>query len=269
MTREDFSHLKRPLIIGWDNVWGSDNGSSDHAPNDFYIDDVYMDASWSRVEIGNAPTYDACTYREVQVPRSWTSNSIEVQTNAGSLASFPRLYLYVTDENGQVNSTGFIVKGSPDAPFSGSLVENPPPFPEIPPTTPVDPQTDLVNTPTNPGGGDTPIDPVNPGTTPGDPPVDPTVPGDTPNTQVKSEKVHAEQKFLRPGDNVAFGPDAAEVEVRDETGKTVATKTRTGGNPPQWNGLDEAGRTVESGVYMIRITSLAGSVFHQPIVVVK
>ena len=47
--------------------------------NDLYIDGVYVDSDWRRVEFGDNPIYRSCTHREIQIPISWTENSIEVR----------------------------------------------------------------------------------------------------------------------------------------------------------------------------------------------
>lgn len=86
---------------------------------DEYIDDVYIDNSWARVEIGDAASYDSCTHREIQIPVSWTDTRIEVNANYGSFASGQSAYLYVTDASGRVNASGYRVTlgaGSPISP---------------------------------------------------------------------------------------------------------------------------------------------------------
>lgn len=106
VTRENDPSFKRPFIIGFSEVWGA-GGESDDAPNDFYMDDVYMDNTWARVELGNSPIYNNCTHREVQTPVSWTGNSINIRVNAGSFPTNAPVYLFVVDSNGDVNGTGF------------------------------------------------------------------------------------------------------------------------------------------------------------------
>ena len=62
-----------------------------------YTDDVYIDTSWARVELGNAPTYAASTHREIQVPSAWSDGSVTVNFNPGTFASGSTAYLFVTD----------------------------------------------------------------------------------------------------------------------------------------------------------------------------
>ncbi|RPI62696.1 MAG: hypothetical protein EHM48_03680, partial [Planctomycetaceae bacterium] len=83
---------------------------------DHYWDELYVDTTRSRVEIGNASTWAACTHREVQTPTAWSSTSITVDTNMGSFTD-GTAYLYVVDANGNVNSNGYAmsVSGKPAA----------------------------------------------------------------------------------------------------------------------------------------------------------
>lgn len=72
-----------------------------------YWDDIYIDNSWARVEIGDNAVYDNCTHREIQIPSSWSDTSIDITVNRGS---FPTgsAYLFVVDEDG-VASDGYSI----------------------------------------------------------------------------------------------------------------------------------------------------------------
>jgi len=72
-----------------------------------YWDDVYMDNSWARVEIGDASTYANCKHREMQIPTAWSAGSVEINVNQGSFADGQNCYLYVVDESGVMNPTGY------------------------------------------------------------------------------------------------------------------------------------------------------------------
>ncbi len=111
MTRDQFSQLKRPYILGFFNSW-SDGGTD---RDDFFIDDAYIDNSWARVEVGNNAVYNSCTHREVQIPTAWSSSSVTVDVNAGSFVAGDALYLFVVNDQG-VPSSGFPLGGSVQAP---------------------------------------------------------------------------------------------------------------------------------------------------------
>lgn len=72
-----------------------------------YVDDVYVDTTQARVEIGNASTWDACTQREIQIPSAWSTTSITVTINRGIFSPGSQVYLYVIDADGNHNSEGY------------------------------------------------------------------------------------------------------------------------------------------------------------------
>lgn len=71
-----------------------------------YYDDIYIDNSWARIEIGDNPEYDKSTLREIQVLDSWSDNSISFRVHQGLLKNNDQAYVFVVDENGKV-SNGF------------------------------------------------------------------------------------------------------------------------------------------------------------------
>ncbi len=79
----------------------------DGADGSYNYDDIFMNNTQARVEIGNASTWAACTMREIQIPTSWSASSIAVTVNQGSFASDATAYLYVVDSTGAVNSSGY------------------------------------------------------------------------------------------------------------------------------------------------------------------
>ena len=89
-----------------------------------YLDNLYVDNTQSRVEIGNASTWNACTRREIQIPSAWSSGSITVNVRQGT---FPlgAAWLYVVDSSGNINSSGVPVTFGSDGGGSGG-VPNPP-----------------------------------------------------------------------------------------------------------------------------------------------
>ena len=69
-----------------------------------YFDDAYVDTTWSRVMVGNASTWDACTILEPQICTSWSSTLIEFTVNLGNLPT--NKYLYVVNSDNEVNANG-------------------------------------------------------------------------------------------------------------------------------------------------------------------
>lgn len=108
-TRSVSTHLDQ-IRIGHYFDTGSRDGCSPASNSVLYTDNVYIDTTWSRVEIGNAATYAASTHREVQIPFAWSTSSVSVTVNTGSFTAGETAYLYVFDSTGAVNSAGYAVK---------------------------------------------------------------------------------------------------------------------------------------------------------------
>ena len=100
---------KRMSLVGFYNSWGSTPRYS------YWQDDSYIDNTWARVEIGDAPVYSDCSHRELQVPTAWSGNSISVTVNQGSFSDGETAYVFVVDGNGNVNTNGYPVS------FGGGL----------------------------------------------------------------------------------------------------------------------------------------------------
>lgn len=93
---------------------------------DMYVDDVYLDKTRARVELGNAPTYSSCTNREPQIPSSWSNTSITTTLNKGRFNSGDTAYLFVIDANG-VPSPGYpITIGAPTGGTTSPPTDNAP-----------------------------------------------------------------------------------------------------------------------------------------------
>lgn len=83
-----------------------------------FWDEIYVDTTQARIEIGDAPIWDDCIHKEIQTPSAWSSTSITARVNLGSFQAGKQLYLYVVDAEGNVNSKGF--------PIDPTLENNPP-----------------------------------------------------------------------------------------------------------------------------------------------
>jgi hypothetical protein len=73
----------------------------------YWADDVYLDTTWARVMIGSASSWSACNQKEPQIPSAWSNGSITVTVNQGAFATNQKVYLYVVDSTGAVNSSGY------------------------------------------------------------------------------------------------------------------------------------------------------------------
>jgi hypothetical protein len=81
-------------------VEGSDGWVPSPAGSQFWADDVYVDTTWSRVMIGDAPVFSACTVREIQIPTAWTDQSISIIANVKAYPAGKPKYLFVVDQTG-------------------------------------------------------------------------------------------------------------------------------------------------------------------------
>ncbi len=110
------------------------NGTSDHLKHIIFghyagdgmsslttwWDDVFVQVgTQARVEIGDASTWGACTWREIQVPTAWSNSSVNLTVNQGSFNVGDTAYAYVVDSAGSV-STGYPIS------FGGSGGGTPP-----------------------------------------------------------------------------------------------------------------------------------------------
>lgn len=80
-----------------------------------YWDELYVDSTRTRVEIGNASTFAACTHREIQIPTAWSNTSITATVNLGSFTSTAGLYAFVVAADGTA-SAGFLLGSSDPGP---------------------------------------------------------------------------------------------------------------------------------------------------------
>ncbi len=108
VTRTGSSHWNQ-IRIG--HYWALDgvDGCPANGGADIFLDNVYIDTNWARVEIGNASTYSTSTKREIQIPTSWSASSITLNVNSGSFSTGSTAYVYVVDSSGNMNSSGMPV----------------------------------------------------------------------------------------------------------------------------------------------------------------
>ena len=116
------SHNNPPTSGKWDRfTFPGWFGNGDQSNNQMTYDDIYVAVgpnSAARVEIGDAPTYQASRNLAISTPQSWSDGKIVFTLRAGPFADFSKAYLYVVDANNQVSS-GYPLNGQvtpPSAP---------------------------------------------------------------------------------------------------------------------------------------------------------
>ena len=87
-------------------MWG--NQDEDFVEISLYMDDIYIDNTLARVEIGNNADFRSCTHREMQIPSAWSATEIAVTVNTGTFTNGATAYLFVVDSDGTA-STGYPV----------------------------------------------------------------------------------------------------------------------------------------------------------------
>ncbi len=65
-----------------------------------WFDDLYIDRTQARIEIGDNQVYEDCSHREIQIPTAWSTTEIKFTTNKGSFSNGQTVYIFVVDENG-------------------------------------------------------------------------------------------------------------------------------------------------------------------------
>ncbi len=71
-----------------------------------YLDDVYVDTTFSRVILANSASYAYATILEPQIPSFWSDGSITVAVNLGRIPA-ETAYLFVFDSGNNPNITGY------------------------------------------------------------------------------------------------------------------------------------------------------------------
>lgn len=76
------------------------------------VDDIYIDHRFSRVLIGDKPSFSELDSYRLQIPVEWSDNQIKIKPGRNGVEFNEASYLYVVNENGEVNERGFPLCGS-------------------------------------------------------------------------------------------------------------------------------------------------------------
>jgi len=71
-----------------------------------WVDEVYLDSTQARVELGDAPSWSDCTVRSPQPPQAWSDSAVRVTLNQGRLGG--DAYAFVVTTAGQIIELGSI-----------------------------------------------------------------------------------------------------------------------------------------------------------------
>ncbi|HCM40153.1 MAG: hypothetical protein A2X97_02960 [Bdellovibrionales bacterium GWA1_52_35] len=95
-----YNFQQNSIILGlmYDSVPAGANHNS-------YVDDVYVDKTRARIELGDQPSFNSCNFRVVQIPQTWsaTGTVITAKVNTGHLQNGQAAYLFVVDRDGNAS----------------------------------------------------------------------------------------------------------------------------------------------------------------------
>lgn len=111
ITSNHSNLVTRTTSAVWDQIrvghyWSfADEGSGcgDNTGANIYIDNIYIDTTFSRVELCNNATYTSATQCEVVQPTAWSNASITATVRSAALTS-GTAYLFVVDANNAASS---------------------------------------------------------------------------------------------------------------------------------------------------------------------
>lgn len=104
----DKSDLSGPGAYHYFRLVGWDSNSPNYYAGKFYdFGEIYLDDTAARVLVGNNENLNDCTHIEMQIPQVWNNNQVTIDANLGSFNSWDEAYVFIFNENNQVNQTGF------------------------------------------------------------------------------------------------------------------------------------------------------------------
>lgn len=89
------------------------DGNQGEMHQEFWMDDIYLDGSFKRVVLGNAPKFVDVTHQEVQYYTSWTDTEIRFTPYYGGLDRKKPSYIYVFSEDDVPNADGIPFESPP------------------------------------------------------------------------------------------------------------------------------------------------------------
>ncbi len=89
------------------SAYFADDGVGEPRPEmEMYWDELYVDTTQARIEIGDNINFNLCTHREIQIPTQWSSNNVSFTVNQGTFEVGDLVYVFVIDENGVPSQEG-------------------------------------------------------------------------------------------------------------------------------------------------------------------
>lgn len=89
------------------------DGNQTEMHQEIWMDDIYLDGSFKRIVLGNAPKHVDVTHEEVQFFTNWTDTEIKFSPYYGSLDRKVSSYIYIYSENDVPNAEGIPFESPP------------------------------------------------------------------------------------------------------------------------------------------------------------
>lgn len=89
------------------------DGNQGEMIQEFWMDDIYLDGSFKRIVLGNAPKHADVTHEEVQFFTQWTDSEIRFSPYYGSLDRKTPAYIYIYSEDDIPNAEGIPFESPP------------------------------------------------------------------------------------------------------------------------------------------------------------
>lgn len=89
------------------------DGNQAEMIQEFWMDDIYLDGSFKRIVLGNAPKHADVTHEEVQFFTQWTDSEIRFSPYYGSLDRKTPAYIYIYSEDDVPNAEGIPFESPP------------------------------------------------------------------------------------------------------------------------------------------------------------
>ena len=109
LDRDDYLSRGATNAADWQTIWFGEYYSLTGTPDcpaagraQVHFDDIYVDTTEARVEIGNAAVYANCTHREIQIPTAWSDREVSIRANLGSFEDGAQVWVFLIAESGVI-----------------------------------------------------------------------------------------------------------------------------------------------------------------------
>lgn len=91
------------------DTWMSPTLANDKGQNEWWLDNLYIDNTLARVEIGDSPVWSNCKDRVLQIPTAWADGTVTFRFRQGGFTQGQTAYVFVVDASGNA-SNGYQIR---------------------------------------------------------------------------------------------------------------------------------------------------------------